>query len=102
MCNKFKVYLYAYSPEQVRVPIIIAGCSVTNREYHNQSGMEIITTSIREQYLEIETCFDWSAHHIVREIFTFYAFQEHSHCVNDLTASSVGSKSVLVCATCCY
>ncbi|KAL0675707.1 hypothetical protein Bca4012_003688 [Brassica carinata] len=56
---------------EVRVPIIIAGCSVTNREYHNQSGMEIITTSIREQYLEIETCFDWSAHHIARKVFWY-------------------------------
>ncbi|WZY83341.1 hypothetical protein YC2023_029725 [Brassica napus] len=56
---------------EVRVPIIMAGCSVTNREYHNQSGIEIITTSIREQYLEIETCFDWSAHHIARKVFWY-------------------------------
>lgn len=69
MWIKFKVYLYAHSPEQVRVPIIVVGCSIINNEYHNQSGIEIITTSIREQYREIETCFDWSAH--VREIFHF-------------------------------
>ncbi|KAF8084477.1 hypothetical protein N665_0716s0022 [Sinapis alba] len=59
---------------EVRVPIILVGYSVTNNEYHNQFGTEIMTTSIREQYREIETCFDWSARHVARGVF-WYAQQ---------------------------
>ncbi|XP_048606068.1 mitochondrial Rho GTPase 3 [Brassica napus] len=75
---------------EVRVPIIIAGCSVTNREYHNQSGMEIITTSIREQYPEIETCFDWSAHHIARKVF-WYAQHAVTNPVGPIYDKETGS-----------
>ncbi|CAH8361583.1 unnamed protein product [Eruca vesicaria subsp. sativa] len=63
---------------EVRVPIIVAGHTVTNNEYGFHFGVELMTTSIREQYLEIETCFDCSPYHVAGRVF-LYAQQAVIH-----------------------
>ncbi|KAG2316147.1 hypothetical protein Bca52824_019269 [Brassica carinata] len=61
---------------EVRVPTILVGYSVTNNEYHNQFVIEIMTTSIREQYREIETCFNWSSRHDNSLVRVFWYAQQ--------------------------
>ncbi|KAL0858057.1 hypothetical protein Bca101_063211 [Brassica carinata] len=44
---------------EVRVPIVVAGYRVTEKE-HNPISIEEITSHIRQQYREIEMCIEWS------------------------------------------
>ncbi|KAG2318330.1 hypothetical protein Bca52824_021452 [Brassica carinata] len=44
---------------EVRVPIVVAGYRVTEKE-HNPISIEEITSHIRQEYREIEMCIEWS------------------------------------------
>lgn len=47
--------------EQVKVPIIVAGCKLDLREDNNQVSLEQVMSPIMQQFREIETCIECSA-----------------------------------------
>ncbi|KAG2269472.1 hypothetical protein Bca52824_064027 [Brassica carinata] len=53
-------WLLLFRHLKVRVPIVVAGYSVIQKE-HNTIDTEEITTPIRQQCREIEICIEWSA-----------------------------------------
>lgn len=47
--------------EQVKIPIIVAGCKLDFRDANNQVSLEQVMSPIMQQFREIETCIECSA-----------------------------------------
>ncbi|CAA0381413.1 unnamed protein product [Arabidopsis thaliana] len=56
-----KYWLPLFRQLEVRVPIIVAGYEVDNKEAYNHFSIEQITSALMKQYREVETSIQWSA-----------------------------------------
>ncbi|KAG7576106.1 EF-hand domain pair [Arabidopsis thaliana x Arabidopsis arenosa] len=71
-----KYWLPLFRQLEVRVPIIVAGYEVDNKETNKQTSIEQITSPMMQQYREVETSIQWSAQRLKQATKVLYYAQK--------------------------
>ncbi|CAL9219681.1 unnamed protein product [Arabidopsis halleri] len=71
-----KYWLPLFRQLEVRVPIIVAGYEVDNKETNKQTSIEQITSPMMQQYREVETSIQWSAQRLNQATKVLYYAQK--------------------------
>ncbi|KAJ8543171.1 hypothetical protein K7X08_005694 [Anisodus acutangulus] len=69
-------WLYEFGRLEIRVPVIVVGCKLDQRDEEHHMNLDQVMAPIKQQFREIETCIECSAANLVQVPEVFYYAQK--------------------------